>query len=55
MAFVGQDPERCDIFVDNKCLKQAKKFEYFGCEISYESEKDIQQKLANFFFKCWEF
>jgi len=41
MTFVGQDPERCDIFVDNKCLQQAKKFKYFGCKISHESEKDF--------------
>ena len=45
----GQDPVRCEIFVDNKCSQQAKKFKYFGCEISYESEKHIQQKLAKFF------
>ena len=48
MTFVGQDPERCEIFVDNKCWQQAKKFKYFGCDISYESENDIQQKLAKF-------
>jgi len=46
---LGQEPVRCEIFVDDKCVQQAKKFKYFGCEISYESEKDIQQKLANFF------
>jgi threonine dehydratase len=42
MAFLGQDPVRCKIFVDNECLQQVKNFKYLGCEIAYEYEKDIQ-------------
>jgi hypothetical protein len=34
--------------VDNTCLQQVKNFKYLGCEISYENEKYIQQKLAKF-------
>ena len=34
--------------MDNKCLQQVKNFKYLSCEISYETEKDIQQKLAKF-------
>jgi hypothetical protein len=49
MAFVGQDPVGCEILVDNKCLQQVKKFKYFGCEIAYKNEEDIQQKLAKVF------
>jgi hypothetical protein len=45
MAFLGQDPIISKIAVDNKCL-QFKNFEYLGCEISYENERDIQQNLA---------
>ena len=48
MAFLGQDPVRCKIVVDNKCLKQVRNFKYGGCESSYENGKDIQQKLAKF-------
>ena len=48
MAFLGQDPLRCKIMVDNKCLQQVKNFEYLSCEVSYENEKDIQQKVARF-------
>jgi hypothetical protein len=33
--------------VCNKCL-QVNNFKYFGCEISCENLKDIQQKLAKF-------
>jgi hypothetical protein len=36
--------------VDNT---QVKNFKYLGCEISYENEKDIKQKLANL-PKYWE-
>ena len=39
---------RCKIVVDNQCLQQVKSFKYLGCEISYKSEQDIEQKLPNF-------
>ena len=45
MELLGQDPVRCKIFVQNECLQQVKNFKYFGCEIPYHNEKDIQQKL----------
>jgi len=48
MAFLGQDLIRCKIVVDNKCLQQVKNFKFLSCEISYENEGDIQQKLAKF-------
>ena len=48
MAFLEQDPVRCKIFVDNKCLQKVKNFIHLGCEISYENETFIQQKLAKF-------
>ena len=48
MAFLGQDPVRCKIIVDNKCLQQVKDFKYLSCEISDENEKDFQQKVAKF-------
>jgi hypothetical protein len=46
-AFLGQELVRCKIIVGNKCI-QVKKFKYLGCEISYENEKAIQQKLTKF-------
>jgi hypothetical protein len=48
MAFLGQDPVRRKIVVDNKFLQQVKNYEYLYCEISHANEKFIQQKLANF-------
>jgi hypothetical protein len=34
--------------VDNKYVQWLKNFKYLGCEICYENEKDIQQKVAKF-------
>jgi len=48
IALLGQDQVRCKIFVQKKCLQQVNNFKYLGCEIPYQNEKDIQQKLANF-------
>jgi hypothetical protein len=40
MALLGQDPVRCKIVADNKCL-QVKHFKQLGSEISYENVQDI--------------
>ena len=48
MAFLGRGPVRCKIVVENKCLQEVKNFQHPGFEISYENEKDIQQKVAKF-------
>ena len=48
MEFLGQDPLRCKIVEDNKCLQQIKNFKYLGYEISYKIGKGIQQKPAKF-------
>jgi hypothetical protein len=36
------------IVLDNKCLQQENNFKNVGCEISYENEEDVEQKLAKF-------
>jgi hypothetical protein len=41
MEFLGQDPVRYKIVVDNECLQQVRNFKYLGCEISSENEKGI--------------
>jgi hypothetical protein len=35
MAFLGQDPVRCNIVVDDEYLQQVENFKFLGCEISY--------------------
>jgi len=47
MAFLGKDPVRYKIFVDNKCLQQARNLKYLGCEISYENERIFLKKFSN--------
>jgi hypothetical protein len=34
--------------MDKNSLRQVKNFKYLGCEISYENENVIQQKLPKF-------
>ena len=48
MTFLGQNPVRCTVVVDNVCLQQVMNFKYCGCKRSYENDKAIQQKLAKF-------
>jgi hypothetical protein len=48
VAFLLQQPVSCKTVVDNNCLQQVRNFKYLNCEISYENENDIQQKLSKF-------
>jgi hypothetical protein len=48
MAFRGMEPIRSKICIDNKTLKQQNTFNYLGYNISYEGEKDLNIKAANF-------
>jgi hypothetical protein len=48
MAFRGMEPIRSKICFNNKTLKQQNTFNYLGYNISYEGEKDLNIKAANF-------
>jgi len=48
MTFLGQNPVRCTVVVDNVGLQQVMNFKYCGCKSSYQNDKVIQQKLAKF-------
>jgi hypothetical protein len=48
MAFRGMEPIRSKICINNKTLKQQNTFNYVGYNISYEGEKDLNIKAANF-------
>ena len=48
MTFLWQEAATWQIFADNKRLLQVKNLKYLSCDISYETEKDIQQKLSKF-------
>jgi hypothetical protein len=48
MAFLGQDPLKCTIMLNNKCFQQVKNFKCLSWEVSYENGNDIQQKIIKF-------
>jgi hypothetical protein len=48
MAFRGMEPIRSKICINNKTLKQQNTYIYLGYNISYEGEKDVNMKAANF-------
>jgi hypothetical protein len=41
-------PRKIKIVPDNECLQQEDNFKELGCEISYDNEEDIEQKLVKF-------
>jgi hypothetical protein len=45
MAFCGPEPIRNKIVIDNKIKQQVNVFNYLGCSLSYEGEKDIMLKF----------
>jgi hypothetical protein len=49
MAFQGRDPIRSKIVINNKIIKEVNSFNYLGCLLSYETEKNITSKLSKFF------
>jgi hypothetical protein len=50
IAFCGPEPIRSKSVIDNKITQQVNVFNYVGCSLSYEGEKDIDVKIY-FFFK----
>jgi hypothetical protein len=48
MAFRVMEPIRSKIFINNKTLIKPNTFNYLGYNISYEGEKDLNIKAANF-------
>jgi hypothetical protein len=48
VAFLGQKPVSSKIVVENKILEQVNTFNYLGCHVSYDGEKDIQDKITKF-------
>jgi hypothetical protein len=48
MTFRGRDPIRSKIVINNKIIEQVNTFNYLGCLLSYETEKDITSKFSKF-------
>lgn len=52
MANWGKIPIRSKIVVDDKIIEQVSSFNYLGCEISTEKDKDTEKKLTRFQMIC---
>lgn len=45
MTFIGQEPVRSEIVTNNKITEQTKSFNYLGCLLSHENEKNYISKF----------
>jgi hypothetical protein len=45
MAFIGQEPVRYKITINDQIFEQVNEFKYLGFQISYEGEKDVKNKI----------
>jgi hypothetical protein len=52
MAFKGKHPIRTKIVINDTILEQVNHFKYLGSDISYENNKDIDEKVAKFTHIC---
>ncbi|PSN39989.1 hypothetical protein C0J52_25074 [Blattella germanica] len=52
MEFQGTRPIRSKIVLENKVIQQLKHFSYLGCDISYDYDEDINNKVAKFQGMC---
>jgi hypothetical protein len=52
MAFCGKWPVRSELILDNQPLEQVSKFNYLGCQLSYQGEFDFNHKLEKFRYMC---
>ena len=52
MAFKGKWPVRSKIVLCDQTLEQVRHFKYLGCDISYDMDDDVSEKLARFSAVC---
>jgi hypothetical protein len=48
MAYKGRDPARSKIVINNKIMEQVNTFNYVRNLVSYEKEKDIDNRITYF-------
>jgi hypothetical protein len=48
MEFAGKKPVRSKNCVNGKILEQVDTFNYLGCALTYEGEKDMEVKISKF-------
>jgi hypothetical protein len=47
MAFCGKYQIRSKIILNNKTIQQVQSFNYLGCDISFNYNRDLSQKVYN--------
>jgi hypothetical protein len=52
MAFCGKRLVRSKLILDNQPIEQVSRFNYLGCQLSYQDEVDVNQKLEKFNYMC---
>jgi hypothetical protein len=52
MAFKGKYLVRSKIMINNNIIEQVKNFNYLGCDIQYNYDADLQNKLHKFQYMC---
>lgn len=52
MAFLGKSPIRTKIVLYEKPIEQVSHFRYLGCDISYEPDRDVTDKVHRFQWIC---
>jgi hypothetical protein len=52
MAFKGKHLVRTEIFINDTILERVSHFKYLGSDVSYENNKDIDEKVAKFRHIC---
>jgi hypothetical protein len=48
MAFRGKYPVRTKTVIGNHVLEEARNFNYLGCDVSYNQDEDVMNKLLRF-------
>jgi hypothetical protein len=52
MAFNGKYPTKTKILIYNETIEKVSHFSYLSCDVTYEINKDIQNKLNKFRHMC---
>jgi hypothetical protein len=52
MAFCGKYQIRSKIILNNKTTQQVQSFNYLGCDISFNYNRDLSQKVYKFKYAC---
>ena len=48
MDFLAKQPMHSKISINNQILEQVEQFNYLGYQITYEKEKDLNEKIMKF-------